>query len=162
MRKLMVIFLLAFSAGMASGQELLVNISKFGWMSGCWENADKAKSLLISENWMIPAGTSMLGTGRTVRNDVTVDYEFMRIEIRGMDYYFVAQPKASEAETAFKLTSSQPNSAIFENPAHDFPQRIMYRSDGPDKLTARIEGTKNGKTSAMDFKYVRAKCSLSN
>jgi hypothetical protein len=158
MQKLMLIFLIAFSTGMASGQELLVNISKFGWMSGCWERVDKAKSLLISENWMRPAGTSMLGTGRTVRNDVTVDYEFMRIEIRGMDYYFVAQPKSNEAETAFKLTSSQPNSAVFEDPTHDFPQRISYRLTTPDKLDARIEGTRNGKVSGMDFPFVRAKC----
>ncbi len=151
-------FLLVFSVGAANGQELLINISKFAWMSGCWERSDKAKSLLVSESWMLPAGTSMLGMGRTVKGDKTADYEFMRIEIRGMDYYFVAQPKANATETAFKLTTSQPTSATFENPDHDFPQRVIYRKAGRNKLFARVEGKIDGKDEGEDFRYTRTRC----
>lgn len=158
MKATVLLFLLVFSVGAANGQDLLINISKFAWMSGCWERSDKAKSLLVSESWMRPAGTSMLGMGRTVKGDKTVDYEFMRIEIRGTDYYFVAQPKANATETAFKLTTSQPTSATFENPDHDFPQKIRYWKSGTDILFARIEGTANGKAKRTDFQMTRAKC----
>ena len=30
--------------------------------------------------------------------------------------------------------------ALFENTAHDFPQRIIYRRDADGSLLARIEG----------------------
>ena len=46
---------------------------------------------------------------------------------------------------------------VFENPKHDFPQRIRYRLKG-DTLHARIEGTINGKERAIDFPYQRASC----
>ena len=115
--------------------------------------------MLITENWMTPAGTSMLGMGRTVKAGVTADYEFMRIEIRGTDYYFVAQPKANATETAFKLTSSQPTLAVFEDPTHDFPQKIGYQLTKPNELSAWIEGVVKGKTKRVDFLMQRAKCS---
>jgi hypothetical protein len=46
---------------------------------------------------------------------------------------------------------------VFENPAHDFPQRIRYRASGA-ALQARIEGTMNGKTRGIDFPYTRTNC----
>jgi hypothetical protein len=41
---------------------------------------------------------------------------------------------------------------VFENLAHDFPQRIIYSRAG-DQLTARIEGPMNGKPAAMEWRY---------
>ncbi len=154
----LLVFFVVFSFGEVTGQSLLINVSKFAWMSGCWEARGNEKSQLISENWMSPAGTSILGMGRTVKENRTVGYEFMRIEVRGMDYYFVAQPMGNATETAFKLTTSQPTSATFENPEHDFPQKIMYWKDGADFLRARIEGKVDGKAESMDFRMKRVKC----
>ena len=42
--------------------------------------------------------------------------------------------------------------AVFENLAHDFPQRVIYRRCGED-LCARIEGAM-GK--GQDWRYARA------
>jgi hypothetical protein len=55
------------------------------------------------------------------------------------DLSFLAQPRGAEGATAFRLVRSAPGEAVFENPAHDFPQRIIYRRTG-DRLTGRIEG----------------------
>jgi hypothetical protein len=41
---------------------------------------------------------------------------------------------------------------VFENPAHDFPQRVIYWKDGND-LCARIEGTMNGKAESEEWKW---------
>ena len=43
--------------------------------------------------------------------------------------------------------------AVFENPQHDFPQRISYELKGDGTLLAAIEGTKNGKTRRVEFPY---------
>jgi hypothetical protein len=135
------------------------NISSFGWLAGCWERGDKAKNLLISEQWMSPAGTSILGMGRTVKDGKTVDFEFVRIEIADKDVFYIAKPKANTAETGFKLIASDERSATFENLEHDFPQRIIYRLEGTEKLFARIEGTTKGKLKGIDFPMTRVKCS---
>ena len=48
--------------------------------------------------------------------------------------------------------------AVFENPEHDFPQRIIYRRSAADSLHARIEGPRNGQVRGVDFRYGRVSC----
>ena len=48
--------------------------------------------------------------------------------------------------------------AVFENPEHDFPQRIICRLGDDGSLNARIEGKRNGKEKEMDFLMKRVKC----
>ena len=99
----------------------------------------------------------MIGSGRTVKNGKTTDYEFLRIEQREDAIYYVAKPRFNPQETAFKLKTWSANEFVFENPEHDFPQRILYKING-DSLAARIEGTRNGKTSSFDFPMTRVAC----
>jgi hypothetical protein len=51
------------------------------------------------------------------------------------------------------------NSIVFENLAHDFPQRVGYQLVGPDSLMAWIEGPRNGKMKRIEFPYQRVKSS---
>jgi hypothetical protein len=48
--------------------------------------------------------------------------------------------------------------AVFENPQHDFPQRIIYRLEKDGSLAAAIEGMSKGKLKRIDFPMKRAKC----
>ena len=107
---------------------------------------------------MEPSGGSLIGMSRTVREGKTSGFEYMRIEARSDGVYFISRPSDNKEETAFKLKRFNIGNAVFENLDHDFPQRIIYRSDKPDTLNARIEGTRNGKTSGVDFPYKRVKC----
>ena len=47
---------------------------------------------------------------------------------------------------------------VFENPTHDFPQRVIYRLDDAGVLRARIEGLVAGKPRAEDFPMRRVRC----
>ena len=152
-----VLFLSAFSIAFGQKIDPVRSISDFDGMAGCWERNDTAKSVLVSEQWMKPAGTSILGMGRTVKNGKTVDFEFMRIEQRADGIFFVAKPKANTEETAFKLIRSTKNEVVFENPEHDFPQRVIYKLEGT-KMTGRIEGNENGKFLGIDFPMNKVKC----
>lgn len=157
MRSVGLICLLLCTGMCIAGQNKVSKLSDLAGMAGCWERNDKARSMFISEQWMKPAGTSILGMGRTVKNGATIDHEFMRIEERADGLYFVAKPSASNEETEFKLIRFKPGEVIFENPEHDFPQRVIYKFD-PDKLTGRIEGNNKGKFLAVAFPMVRTKC----
>jgi len=139
------------------GQNKVTSISDLAGMAGCWEHRDVKKSLLMSEQWMKPSGTSIFGVGRTVKKGKTVDYEFMRIEQRDDGIYFIAQPKENAVETPFKLIRSTLSEVVFENKDHDFPQRVIYTLKG-NTMTGRIEGDQNGKFLGIDFPLVRTKC----
>lgn len=143
--------------GVASSQSSKPTLTDIAWIAGCWEMTVAEKDLRISELWMKPAGGMMIGAGRTVKAGKTVDYEFIRIVDEADGIFYVAKPTANKEETRFKMIKSSAREVVFENPAHDFPQRVMYRLDG-EKLHARIEGTRSGKTSGVDFPYTRAKC----
>lgn len=133
-------------------------LSELKWISGCWEINKPDEKILISEQWMGPEGKAMMGMSRTVRDGKMTGYEFLRIVEDDSGIHYISKPHQNRDDTAFKLVKWKANDVTFENPAHDFPQRIIYRLTKPDALTARIEGTRNGKTSGVDFSFVRTKC----
>ena len=106
---------------------------------------------------MRPAGSNLLGMSHTVVDGKTREFEFMRIvqEDNG-DIFFVATP-SGQKEARFKLINASDREVRFENPEHDFPQRIIYRRDG-ESLVGRIEGTSKGKERAIDFPLKRVAC----
>lgn len=148
------ILLLSF---VAFGQETKPSIDSLSWISGCWKQNDSAKQRFGSEHWMKPSGQSMIGMSRTVKKGKTVAFEFLRIIQDDTGIFYISRPSQNKEETSFKLVKSGANEVIFENPAHDFPQRIIYRLDKTN-LFARIEGTNNGKLIGIDFPMTKAKC----
>lgn len=100
----------------------------------------------------------MLGMSRTIAGDKTLEFEFMQIRQEdGGDIFFIASP-SGQKETRFKLIKTSAREVVFENPTHDFPHRVIYRSESEDVLLGRIEGTNKGKEKAVDFPMKRALC----
>ena len=129
-------------------------LADISWISGDWQTEPGGRRQ-IEEHWTPVAGGSMLGMSRTVAGDKTVEFEYLRIEQRADGIYYVAHPKARCPGTDFKLTRASATEAVFENPQHDFPKRIIYRKSGGDVLTASIDGGEG--TKAMTFAYRRVK-----
>ena len=57
------------------------------------------------------------------------------------------------AGTAFRLIANADRRAVFANPEHDYPQRILYWIDEDGALHARIEGTQNGENRASEWRW---------
>lgn len=132
-----------------------VGISTIGWLSGCWEL--RAGARLTQEQWMAPAGGVMLGLNRTVARDTTREWEFLSIIEREGRLVYTAKP-SRQSETSFTSEFVSDTSVLFTNPAHDFPQRIIYRRVGSDSLVARIEGPRGGQMRGIDFRMRRVEC----
>ncbi len=161
MNKITIIFtllIISVLAGDATSQESKPAVQSLAFIAGCWEINAPARKRLVSEQWMIPVGDAMLGMSRTLRDGKLSGFEYMRIVQNDTGVHYFAKPSGNKDETAFKLIKWSANEAIFENPSHDFPQRIIYRLNSPDSLLARIEGAMNGKVTGMDFPMTRAKC----
>lgn len=126
------------------------------WLAGCWKAA--GAELGSSEVWMPLAGGSMLGMSRTVHQGKTVAYEYMQIRLtpEGKSE-FLAQP-SGVPPTTFGQIQGTDKEVIFENPGHDFPQRVIYRLEGTERLMGRIEGTIKGEKRSMDFPFQRVSC----
>jgi hypothetical protein len=138
-----------------SAQPRPFTIDQVAWLAGCWQGSSPGRE--YREQWSKPAGGMMMGTSQTVRDGKTVAYEFL--QVRGSDdgVYYVAKP-SGQAEAAFKLIEVSPQTAIFENKHHDFPQRVIYRLGAAGALVARVEGIENGAARGVDFPMMRTPC----
>ena len=125
-------------------------LSDVSWISGDWQTAPGGRRQ-IEEHWTAAAGGSMMGVSRTIAGDKTVEFEYLRIEQRADAIYYVAHPKARCPGTDFKLTRATATEAVFENPQHDFPKRIIYRKTD-DGLTASIDAGEGTKGMSFVFK----------
>ena len=131
------------------------SISDLSWLAGCWSS--RGGEAGSEEHWLAPAGGSMLGVGRTVVDGKTVAHEFMQIrETEPGKLAFIARP-SGQAEASFPLARLGENEVVFENPSHDFPQRVVYRRQG-EELQARIEGTETGTDKRIEFPMDRVNC----
>jgi hypothetical protein len=145
--------ILALAAGGAAAAD---PVARLGWLQGCWQTSGAEAG--SGEQWMAAAGGTVLGMSRTVRKGVTTEYEFLQIrEVEPGKLAYIAMP-SGRPPTTFKLLRESDTEFVFENPAHDFPQRIIYKRDGDRVLNARIEGTVKDKAKGIDFPMKRVSC----
>ncbi|MDN3577201.1 DUF6265 family protein, partial [Chitinimonas viridis] len=109
------------------------------------------------EIWSQPAGGMLLGVSRIVAKGQTREFEYLRIHVADGQLAYTAKP-SNQAETTFKLLRAEGRSLVFENLAHDFPQRILYRLQPDGSLLARIEGQIKGQEKSRDFPMTRTAC----
>jgi len=145
-------------AGAVSGDDSLPAIDDLAWLTGCWA-ADGAE-LGNTEQWMAPAGGSMLGMARVVRDGRMVAYEFTRIVTTDDGLVFIASPSGQET-AEFALKQLRDKIVTFENPDHDFPQRIIYRMVDSNNLQGRIEGVTSDGEAHIEFPLSRIACDKS-
>ncbi len=135
---------------LAAGPE----VASLGWMSGCW--VMERNGVRIEEHWSKPAGELMPGYGRTLRRGRPASFEQVRIEVREGQIQYVPIV-GRQGPIAFTLKSSGDQQVVFENPAHDYPQRISYTRAG-DELRARTEVLNESNPRPQNFLYKRIAC----
>ena len=130
------------------------DVSLLSFLTGCWSMS--TGPMVIEEEWGRPSGDGMLGFSRTLQNGKTAFSEFMRIEKQGASLIYTPRIGTKQAPVSFTMTKLTDTEVIFENPAHDFPQRIIYWRDG-ERLCARVEGTIQGKLELEESCWTRAR-----
>jgi hypothetical protein len=131
------------------------DVRELAFLAGCWEM--RGAQQVIEEQWMKPAGDTMLGSSRTIRGEKTVFYEQVLLHKKEGEVFYTVRLAGRPDTTSFRLVKSTGSEAVFENPDHDFPRRIIYRKEA-DGLFARIEGVQKGKEHAEDIPMKRAAC----
>jgi hypothetical protein len=151
----LLIMALTFSAFAAPATcQPVATTNDLAFLTGCWKF--EAKGRVVEEHWMAPAGGALLGMSRTLVNGKVAEFEFLQIRDLPEGLTYIAKP-SGQAEAKFVLKTTAGGEIVFENAAHDFPQRIRYRIAG-DSLRARVEGVMNDKERGVEFPYQRSSC----
>jgi hypothetical protein len=155
MRELILLVAMAGWGWSAQGTRQPLTIDKVGWLQGCWQLESGPR--VVEEQWMAPRAKSMLGMGRTVRGETLVESESVLIKEQDGGLAYEAHPSGQPSAT-FHASAATDAEVVFENPTHDFPQRVGYRRDGPDGLVGWIDGVSQGKARKVEFPYRRTAC----
>ncbi|MFT3761135.1 MAG: DUF6265 family protein [Pseudoxanthomonas sp.] len=136
---------LCSGAAVAGGPEL-------DWLAGHWCGGQGERR--IDEAWLPEAAGVLVGVSRTVDGAKLESFEFMRIVSDGGAASLHVQPNGVPP-TVFAMAAHGEGWIRFENPEHDFPNRIEYRREG-DRLHAYIAGPgRDGKELRIPFEYRR-------
>ena len=128
-------------------EEPLQKVAMPAWMAGCWVH--KSAESWTEECWTAARAGQMMGSSRTGKGEALQWYEHTRITAENGAITFCALPKG-QTGGCFKATKATESEIVFENEAHDYPQRIRYWRDGKG-LVAEIS-LKDG-TKASQWRY---------
>jgi Domain of unknown function (DUF6265) len=139
-------------------------IAAFKWLEGDWEMPRRKGGVLV-ETWKFKDAKTMLGGSMSIVGKDTTVQESVRLFYKDKQFWYESTvPDQNDGKPiAFKMVRAEAGKFVFENPKHDFPQRIVYRFCPPvrdpafktsqrDTLRARVESL-DGK--GMDFTYLR-------
>ncbi len=148
------------SAAPARAADAPAGLAQFSWLEGCWRGSVNQRE--FREHWLPLRGDLLVGVSHTVMDGKTLDYEYLRLEMRADGVYYVtASP--GQKETAYKLadvTTPEGGDVVyaFENSAPAFPQKITYRKNSQGWLYATVEGKVAGADRQVIYPMRRVGC----
>ena len=111
----------------------------------------------IFEEWERTSDSLYTGISYAVKDGDTILLETLSLKYADgkLCYAPAVQSQNEGQEILFPLKEyvTSENKFVFENPLHDFPQRIIYHFADDKTLNARIEGDVDGKMESSDFNY---------
>lgn len=112
-------------------------------LMGDWTDSVSEPGAVIHERWQRTDDGFHAGIGFVMAGNDTVFIEHLSLayDSAGKASYDVRMPSQHAGEAVrFPLTACIGDSMVFENPAHDFPQRIVYALQPNGEWHARVSG----------------------
>ncbi|HEY4617366.1 MAG TPA: DUF6265 family protein [Flavobacterium sp.] len=127
------------------------------WLLGTWET--KSADGILSENWKKVNDSTYEGQSYFVKGKDTLHFETVKLQQKGEELTYVATVKGQNDDKAvsFSLTETTEKQLVFENPKHDYPQKISYNHISKDSLVTEISGTQLGKASTEKYLMTKRK-----
>lgn len=149
--------LTAAAPAVAQAQQPERPLAALSFMAGCWRG-DAGVDRTIEEQWTAANSDVMLATTRYLDDNTgrTRGWEFSRIVADSGRIVLIPAPMGT-AQGRFRLTSSRPGEARFEDPSHDSPKRIIYRRVDARTLVAQLDDGE-GSHEAVEFRMQSVPC----
>ncbi len=122
---------------------------------GIWEN--KTARGVIQETWTRSSDHSFSGKSCMIRGADTILLETIQLlqEKDSLFYIPTVTNQNGGLPVRFTAVHSGTDQLVFENPNHDFPQRIVYTRIHADSMVAEISGKRNGQERKQFFPMKR-------
>jgi hypothetical protein len=119
-------------------------LGRFAFMVGCWESKPDANGQVNKEVWSSPQGGLMFSWATAMKGGQLASFEQTRIDMRGQRATYIASPEGQRPVVFTEAGPTAPNQVTFENPQHDYPQRISYRAEkgGLAATISRMDGSR--------------------
>ena len=130
-------------------------LEKMNWLVGQWEN--KMPNGELTETWKKENDSTFTGSSFFINKKDTVHSESIVLTQLKEEllYSAIVIGQNNDKSVDFKLTSSNENNFVFENPKHDYPQKIVYKKVNENSLVATISGMQQGKMSEESYEMKR-------
>ncbi|MGG7036939.1 MAG: DUF6265 family protein [Flavobacterium sp.] len=127
------------------------------WLIGDWNQILSDGKLI--ENWKIENDSTYSAKNYFIKANDTIHSENIKLSQKNDELIYSAQVIGQNDDEFidFKLTSTTENTFVFENPKHDYPQKITYKKVNSTTLMATISGKQNGKPSSENYFMKRTK-----
>jgi hypothetical protein len=112
-------------------------LDKLSWLEGEWEGMTEQN--ITREEWTRSNDKLMTGGGYVLAGTDTVFKEHLKLMARDTNIYYIVFIPGRPDSTVFTLTRYANDEAVFENPEHDDPQRVIYKKTGTDSIYAYTE-----------------------
>jgi len=121
------------------------------WLVGTWENKSDYGDMI--EIWNKSNDSLYVGNSYFIKQKDTLHSESIELKQKGDVVLYIPTVKGqnNDQPVTFQLTKQTPKQLVFENPTHDFPQKIVYQQITADSLVATISGMQQGKLSSESF-----------
>jgi len=121
-----------------------IELEKVKWVLGSWENVTSQGTL--TEIWERENDSTFSGISYFLKGTDTLFTEKISLQQRDDQLLYVPTITNQNAgkPVAFAMIAISDKQFVFENPKHDFPQKITYNLIKKDSIVAEISGTENG------------------
>jgi len=129
---------------------------KLNWLEGSWRY--ETNKTIFVENWKKVSDNTYEGNAFDIKKESsdTTFSETLRLLAMSGDVFYTAYVKHNKYPVPFKLTSQNPDSLVFENAEHDFPQKVIYYLKDKNTFVVHVEGMDKGKMRSFELLYKKA------
>ena len=126
-------------------------LQKMNWLIGNWEQ--KLPDGVVTESWSKENDSTFSGKSYFIKGKDTIHLESISLTQKKEELLYIptVHGQNNDEPTTFKMTSEAQNTFSFENPAHDYPQKITYKKINNTSLLATISGKQLGKDSTESY-----------
>jgi hypothetical protein len=127
-------------------------LKKAKWILGEWKKTDSIGTL--EEKWKSENDSTYIGTSYFIKeNGDTIHSEAIELQEFQEHLIYKATVKGENNNDAipFLLMQSTDSLLVFENPKHDYPQKIMYKRNKDKSILATVSGKQQGKNTSEEY-----------
>lgn len=133
-------------------------LQKAKWLLGEWEKSDSLG--ILKETWISKDDSTFVGQSYYIQNkkDTLHDEQIELVQdSEHLIYKATVKGENNDAPIPFQMTKDEDSLLVFENPKHDYPQKIQYKLLKNGSLIATVSGKQNGKNSSENYPMNKVK-----